>query len=178
MITSAKERPSATPSAPSTQLMGAMLAPAQIQNCCAAVEDRARSGTGSRLCSPVQASGESSGGVDRTATRTSSGERLKPVGGVPWHPTACRSRRQGTALTTCKATDHDGRVLLHDRAPPPPPLSVEQREPLLCCVSGRVRAPIPVERINVGDNGRIAGPRRAARAQRSLASVPCRSPFP
>src|SRR3954454_21983631 len=128
MITSAKERPSATPSAPSTQLMGAMLASAQIQDCCAAVEDRARSGTGSRLCSPVQASGESSGGVDRTATRTSSGERLKPVGGVPWHPTACRSRRQVTALTTGKATDHDGRVLLHDRAPPPPPLSVEQRE--------------------------------------------------
>src|SRR4051812_49280436 len=115
MITSARERPSATPSAPSTQLIGAMLAPAQIQNWCAAVEDRARSGTGSRLCSPVQASGESSGGVDRTATRTSSGGRLEPVGGGPPPPTACRSRRQLTALTTGKAPDHDGRSLLQDR---------------------------------------------------------------
>src|SRR4051812_16678645 len=153
MITSARERPSATPSAPSTQLIGAMLAPAQIQNWCAAVEDRARSGTGSRLCSPVQASGESSGGVDRTATRTSSGERLESVGGVPSHPTACRSRRQLTALTPGKATDHDGRLLLHDR-PPPAPLCPLSGEPLLRSVSGRVRAPTSVQRVDVGDNGR------------------------
>ena len=44
-------RPSAIPSAPSTQLIGAMLAPVQIQNWCAAVEVRALSGTGSSECS-------------------------------------------------------------------------------------------------------------------------------
>ena len=44
-------RPSWIPSAPSTQLIGAMLAPVQIQNWWAAVEVRALSGTGSSECS-------------------------------------------------------------------------------------------------------------------------------
>ena len=35
------------PSAPRTQLIGAMFAPAQIQNCCTGVESRSLSGIGS-----------------------------------------------------------------------------------------------------------------------------------
>src|SRR4051812_31681538 len=146
MITSARERPSATPSAPSTQLIGAMLAPAQIQNWCAAVEDRARSGTGSRLCSPVQASGESSDGVDRTATRTSSGGRLKPVGRVPWHASGCPSRLRLTALTTGKATAHGERVLPHDRPPPASLCPLSGAGPCFVPVDGPVRrAEGPIE---------------------------------
>ena len=37
------------PSAPSVQLIGAMLAPAQIQICCGPVESRSASGIGSML---------------------------------------------------------------------------------------------------------------------------------
>src|SRR4051794_41973657 len=91
MITSARERPSATPSAPRTQLIGAMLAPAQIQNWCAAVEDRARSGTGSGSCLLGQAFWVRLGGVDCTALRTSSGGSLEPKGRGPLHPSPATS---------------------------------------------------------------------------------------
>src|SRR5688572_17828258 len=49
-MVSARLRPSTMPSAPSTQLIGAMLAPAQIQNWCIAVDSRCDSGTGSSAC--------------------------------------------------------------------------------------------------------------------------------
>src|SRR3954453_1438005 len=39
--------PRMTPSAPRIQLIGAILAPAQIQNCCSGVESRSAAGTGS-----------------------------------------------------------------------------------------------------------------------------------
>src|SRR5690606_3438839 len=45
------------PSAPSTQLIGAMFAPAQIQNWCIAVDTRWESATGSKACAPWAASG-------------------------------------------------------------------------------------------------------------------------
>jgi hypothetical protein len=46
-IVSIRLSPRTMPSAPSTQLIGAMFAPAQIQNCCTGVESRSASGIGS-----------------------------------------------------------------------------------------------------------------------------------
>ena len=43
-IVSMSPRPSTMPSAPRIQLIGAMFAPAQIQNCCQPVESRSASG--------------------------------------------------------------------------------------------------------------------------------------
>jgi hypothetical protein len=50
-IVSHRPRPRTIPSAPRIQLIGAMLAPAQIQNWCIAVESRSASATGSIRCS-------------------------------------------------------------------------------------------------------------------------------
>src|SRR6478609_8842482 len=85
-------RPSWIPSAPSTQLIGAMLAPVQIQNWWAAVEVRARSGTGVRECSATSVTSSESVLTDMGPPRP----RATPVrdslsvGGRASQRTTCR----------------------------------------------------------------------------------------
>src|SRR6266545_3687134 len=55
-MVSNRPRPRTIPSAPRTQLIGAMLAPAQIHICCGPVESLSRSGIGSMLCASSRTS--------------------------------------------------------------------------------------------------------------------------
>src|SRR6266545_1997377 len=55
-MVSTRPSPRTIPSAPRTQLIGAMLAPAQIHICCGPVESLSRSGIGSMLCASSRTS--------------------------------------------------------------------------------------------------------------------------
>ena len=64
MIVSSRLRPNTMPSAPSTQLIGARLAPNQIQNCSVGVESRDPAGMGSMPCASNGTESESRAGAE------------------------------------------------------------------------------------------------------------------
>src|SRR3954449_5332539 len=70
--------PRMTPSAPRIQLIGAMLAPAQIQNCCSGVESRSAAGTGAIPC----VSSRTSAACSAVAMPVPPGGRRDSVGAI------------------------------------------------------------------------------------------------
>src|SRR4051794_8048479 len=70
--------PRMIPSAPSTQLIGAMFAPAQIQNCCSGVESRSAAGTGAIPC----VSSRTSAACSAVAMPVPPGGRRDSVGAI------------------------------------------------------------------------------------------------